>query len=242
MTTKRPRLAAVAFAALMAGCASEPKPENSINIIVGPDGKMTAVSSSNNPEDRAMAAILSQALNGELGVEDKALTEDQIWQKDAGGNVTHIQSGATCPAQWGDFVRNRLEVFIRDGTNVGCNYGRGSSSALTFYVYEGSTVEEELRNAFDAMKSRQPVSKETPYHMPSAAGAYQARTLVYETADRTAMRTSVLVAQAGKWVLKMRLTTLAADAKTVEQFAGVALVGQVDRLRSPPPPPKPAPV
>jgi hypothetical protein len=221
-----------AIAALAAGCASQPRPENSINIIVGPDGKMTAVSSSKDPDDRAMAALLSGALNGGSGSEQnqKELTDDQIWSRDGDGNVTHIQSGATCPAQWAGFTRNRLEVFIRDGMNVGCNYGLGTTSALTFYVYEGTTLEDELESALDAMKTRQPLSRETPYHAPSVNGSYQARTLAYETASGTAMRTSVLIGKAGDWFLKMRLTCPAAEAARLEQTVGIALIGQSDRL------------
>jgi hypothetical protein len=227
MIWKNTAIAAISTLAL--GCASQPEPDNTITISVGPDGGMTATSSSNRPEDQALAALLSGGLGQPVRVQ---LSDDEIWRRDQTGTITHIQSGATCPSEWAGFTRNRLEVFVRDGTNVGCNYVLGGTSALTFYVYEGLTVEEELKDALDAMKTRQPVASETPYHAQSMNGVYQARTLAYDTADRRAMRTSVLVGKAGNWVLKMRLTCPAADAQRLEQTVGIAFIGQAERLNN----------
>lgn len=243
---------AAASLALAAGCASAPKKDNALVIEVGEDGKMRVVSAGNSADDQMLAALLQSALDGELGDEagdetaPEALDEDEIWRADAADNLTHIQSGAQCPARWGDFARTRTSIFQTDGSDVGCNYEDAAGTVMTFYVYQSpENLAVEMDQTFEAMKTRQPVSSEAQFGGPVASKAYAARTLAYEAADRTRMRTSVLLTDGGGWRLKIRLTCRANDAARIETSAGIALMGQADRLASslpPKPVEKPSPV
>jgi hypothetical protein len=236
--------AIVALAACLGVSGCQSKPKNDLVINVGPDGRMT-VQSSGSPEDRALAALLQLALDKEAAKDEKApLTEAQIWRKDDDGNITHIQSGATCPVTWAGLTRDKLSVFAADGTDVGCNFvtPNAGPTYMTFYVYQrAGGMEEAMKEAVDGMKARQPVAKETPYFAPSSNGQYRSLTLSYKAADGTPMRTSVLLAQSGGWLLKMRLTCREDDARVAEQSAALGLMGQADRLRSPQPLPPPVP-
>ena len=229
-------IALAAFGVLAAGCQSQPK--NEMNVVVGPDGKLQFVPSSNSPEDLAIAALLNSA-----SAEADTLDKD-LWITDDDDNITHILSGATCPAIWSGLEREKVTVYRPDGTDVGCNFvSRSGPTVMTFYVFNGGSVNDEINGAFESMKARQPVSRETSFTSPSSNGTYKSRTLAYEAANGTAMRTSVLVGEAGGWVLKIRLTCTAAEAPMAEQVAGLAILGPSDRLRSRPrPPAKPSPV
>lgn len=226
---------------LAVGCQSAPTTDSAIVIQVGDDGRMQVVSAGNSPEDLALAALMQSALNGELGEEEaeaEPLREDEVWREDTAGNLTHIQSGAQCPARWGEYARERTAIYLPDGSNVGCNYNSADGKILTFYVYESpDSLAEELDTTFEAIKMRQPVSEEAPFGARMRSSGYVARTLAYQQADGTNMRTSVLLADGGPWRLKIRLTCPAADSVRVEEAAGIALIGQADRLNSPPPQP-----
>ncbi|HVY90424.1 MAG TPA: hypothetical protein VG942_16275 [Hyphomonadaceae bacterium] len=237
----------VGLLALASACSSQPKPDNSINIVVGPDGKVTVVAPKGGAaEDQAAAAILSAALNGQFDDEPtiEPATDEKVWLKDAEGNLTHRLTGATCPAVWGTFQRGKVTVFKPDGTDVGCNYVlAGSTTFMTFYVFQSAKgLDAEMQEAINAMKTRQPVSKETPFLAPSGNNSYTTYALAYSAADGVKMRTSVLFGQVGTWLLEVRLTCTDKDALETERLAGLALTGQTDRLRSPQPPqasPKP---
>jgi hypothetical protein len=226
--------------ALAVGCASASKPENSIVVTVGADGKMRVVSAGDTAEDQALAALMQSALNGDFGLDDaqepEPLPENQIWRADADGNLTHIQSGAQCPQRWGDYVRGRTSIFRPDGTDVGCNYENADGAVMTFYVYDSpEDLAIELEETFATMKTRQPVSSEVQFADAALPAAYAARTLAFAAADGTRMRTSVLMTDSGPWRLKVRLTCKAGDARRTEQAAGIALMGQADRLAAPQP-------
>lgn len=238
--------AGLLLAATTGGCATAKKPESAIQIVMGADGKATVIIPEGaSAEDAAMLMLMQSALDGTLddtlGESDaEPLTEEQIWAKDANGNLAHIQSSATCPAVWAGMQRTDVHIFRNDGTDVGCNYGApNSATVMTFYVYATAndvTVADEARSALDTMKTRQPLAKETPYLGPTSHGQYQALTLAYDNADGSKMRTSVLVTRVGSWLLKIRLTCLASDGRIAEETAGLAIMGQADRLRSQPAP------
>ena len=57
----------------------------------------------------------------------------EIWQADADGNLTHVQSGAVCTASVGDMVRVREMVFSADGMDVACHYEAVGGAILTRY-------------------------------------------------------------------------------------------------------------
>jgi hypothetical protein len=230
------RYAAFALCVLAAGCQTEPKDE--LIVSIGPDGKMTVASSGKSAGDKEMAALLQSALNGELDDDAKdtapALTEDEVWRKDAAGNITHIQSGATCPQTWGDYRRTKVSIFRPDGMDVGCNYETGGQRFMTFYVYKSElSLAEELKGTMETVKARQPISKDVPFAMPSANGSYVAATLAYDLANGTQMRTSSLLAKGGTWRLKIRLTTPAKEATDAERLASIAIIGQSERLNNP---------
>lgn len=238
--------ALVSSFALVAGCQSAPK-ENTILVQIGEDGQMHFVSASDSAEDQAIAALLQSALDGDFDtVEEPApLQEDEIWSEDGAGNLTHIQSGAQCPLHWGDYVRDRIGIYRPDGTDVGCNYTSPSGKVQTFYVYKSdASLADELVDTFDAMKTRQPVSEEVRFGESATTGGYVARALAYTTANGMRMRTSVLLTDSGGWRLKIRLTCKADDVPRAETAAGIALIGQADRLASPllPPGTSPSPV
>src|SRR5690606_39011276 len=141
--------------------------------------KMQVVSTGGTAEDQAAAAILQLALNGELdSLDDEAgddeapaLAEGQVWLQDADGNLTHAQSKAQCPLAWGLFERNATQIYVPDGTNVGCNYSRAAAdAAMTFYAYQSDVVlQADVDNAFASMRQRVPVSKEVAFsELPGA--------------------------------------------------------------------------
>lgn len=241
-------LVAAAALTLATGCQTAPKTENAMTITIGEDGSMRVVSAGNSPEDQLLAAIMQAALDGELDAKEPPapLPEDQVWRADGAGNLTHIQSGAQCPQRWGEYTRTRTSIFKPDGTDVGCNYGAPDGKVLTFYVYESDlSLADELESTIETIKTRQPVSTEARFGSPPASPAYVGRALAYEEADGTKMRTSVALANGGSWRLKMRLTCEANVAAQAENAAGLALMGQSDRLVSGKPPPaaeKPSPV
>lgn len=231
----------VATTLLLCACQTAPKPDNDIQIMIGPDGKMTVVLPPNaSPEEQMMAAIMSGTLD-EAAAEAAELSEKEIWRTDGDDNLTHIQSGVSCPPVWAGMKRDRISIFRKDGMDVGCNYlSPNSPTVMTFYAFtlpgDATPVKQVLRDTLDTMKTRQPTAKETPYLAASRNGQYEALTLAYENADGTRMRTSVLIAQVGEWLLKIRLTCRAEDALMAEETAGVAIIGQTDRLRTRPVP------
>src|SRR5262245_37747641 len=131
-------IALAAFGLFAAGCQSQPKDE--IAIVVGPDGKMRVVPSSNSPEDQMIAALL----NAEFAKAEGETADKDLWTTDADNNITHILSGATCPASWSGLEREKVTVFKPDGTDVGCNFiSRSGPTVMTFYVFKGGTVQDE---------------------------------------------------------------------------------------------------
>lgn len=228
-------LIAVAAVALAAGCQSAPKDANALVVGVDSDGKMRVMSAGTSPEDQAVAALMQSLLDGEFVLNDaneqEPLAEDAVWSNDGNGNLTHIQSGAQCPAQWGEYTRTRTSIFKPDGTDVGCNYGARDGKVRTFYVYKSEfSLVDELNGTMETIKTRQPVSTETRFGSGPASSVYVGRSLAYEDADGTKMRTSVVLADGGEWRLKMRLTCEANVATDAENAAGLALMGQSDRL------------
>jgi hypothetical protein len=235
----RRALIATAILALAAGCQSAPKDNDAITIVVGDDGKMRVVSAGNSADNQALAALMQLTLDGGLDAEADAepLKEDEIWREDAAGNLTHIQSGAQCPVNWGEYTRGRTSIFKPDGTDVGCNYSSPDGKVLTFYVYQSDlTLTDELNDTMITLKTRQPVSTDERFGSGPPPSLYVGKALAYEDADGTRMRTSLALADGGAWRLKMRLTCKAAVAAQAENAAGLALMGQADRLDTPQPP------
>src|SRR5690606_17152775 len=111
------------------------------------------------------------------------------------------------------FERNATQIYVPDGTNVGCNYSRAAAdAAMTFYAYQSDVVlQADVDNAFASMRQRVPVSKEVAFSELPGANWYLARALSYEEADGQAMRTSVLIGESAGWRLKIRLTCPAAE-------------------------------
>jgi hypothetical protein len=227
---------ALASLALVGACQSTPKEDNAMVIEIGEDGQMRVVSAGDSPEDQAMALVLQSLMNDVVKEAEAAepLSEEEIWHKDAVGNLTHIQSGAQCPVKWGDYVRERVSVHAPDGTDIGCNYTTADGRIQTLYVYKSDlSLADELASTVETMKLRQPVSEEAPFGSPGASYRYVAQALAYTTASGERMRTSVLLTNGGEWRLKIRLTCRADGAMTAETGAGIALMGQAERLALP---------
>lgn len=234
--------AGLLMAAAVGGCATAKKPESKLEIAIGPDGTMTVVMPENGSSDEiAMAMLMQAALDGEPGNGDEAdaepLSEAEVWSKDPDDNLIHIQSGVTCPAVWAGMQRTLAQIFRDDGTDVGCNYGkRDSATVMTFYAFaahgDPASVTDLANETMEAIKMRQPLAKETPYLAKSNA-QYEALTLAYENADGSKMRTSLLLTKVGDWFLKIRLTCRTEDALIAEETAGIAIIGQADRLKNP---------
>lgn len=240
---KRMMMAAAALS--LAGCGTTSGTDNDLVFLMGPDGKMTSVAPRGaSEEDVRMANALTQIMNGALDDEEepeRALTENEIWRQDADNHLTHIQSGATCPATWSGLVRERTTIFRPDGMDVGCNYlSPNGPTVMTFYSFTmpgpKETLEEVLKQSAEPLKARQPTAKETPFLAPSQHGQYLAAAVAYTNVDGTKMRTSVLVAEVNGWYLKIRLTCRESDAPVAENTAGLAIMGQADRLRTKPVP------
>jgi hypothetical protein len=243
----RTMAALVSSLALVAGCQSTPKDANALVIEVGEDGQMRVVSAGDSEEDQAIAAMIQLALDLELdnADEQEPLEEDEVWSTDGAGNLTHIQSGAQCPLRWGGYVRQRTGIYQPDGTDVGCSYSSPDGNVQTFYIYKSDlSLADELEQTFETMQTRQPISEEVRFGDNAPSGGYVARALAYATADGVQMRTSVLLTDEGGWRLKIRLTCGADDVPRAETAAGIALIGQAERLASPslPPTAKPSPI
>lgn len=233
-------VAGLIIAAAAGGCATAKKPESAIEVTIGPNGEMIFTAPENSsPETLALAMIMQSAAAGELQEEpeSKALSEAEIWSRDPDGNLVHIQSGATCPAVWAAMQRTQASIFREDGMDVGCNYNRNDNdTVMTFYVFTlpgSDSLGDVMNETMEALKTRQPVAKETLYLAPSHTGQYEAKTLAYANADGSKMRTSLLMAKVGDWYLKIRLTCREANAHVAEETAGLALMGQADRLKNP---------
>lgn len=230
--------AGLVVAAALGGCATAEKPESVIEVAVGPDGKLMFAAPANaSPEDKALAMMMQSAVQDAADdSQDKALTEAEIWSQDPDRNLVHIQSGATCPAAWAGMLRTQASIFREDGMDVGCNYNRADSeTVMTFYVFalpDPYPLPELMSDTMESIKTRQPLAKETPYSAVRN-GQYEAMTLAYDNADGSKMRTSLLMTKVGDWYLKIRLTCRAEHARTAEEMAGIALIGQADRLKNP---------
>jgi hypothetical protein len=227
---------ALASLALVSACQSTPKEDNAMVIEIGEDGQMRVVSAGDSPKDQAMALVLQSLMNDVVKEAEAAepLSDEEVWHKDAGGNLTHIQSGAQCPVKWGDYARGRVTTIAPDGTDVGCNYNSPDGKVQTLYIYKSDlSLADELTSTVETMKLRQPVSEEAHFGAPGAAKGYVAQALAYTTASGERMRTSVLLTDGGEWRLKIRLTCPADGAQTAEIAAGIALTGQAERLAAP---------
>lgn len=243
MTIRLTLAGALSVAALgLCGCASRPEPSGDISIMMTPDGSFVALDSSGTPSSDPATQLLAQVMNQMAADEAEAgsaapLSESEVLRPEPGGHLTHIQSGAICAASIAGIDRTLTRIYAPDGTDVGCSYD-GGSVAVTLYVYmRKSTIQDELEEALSAMRDRQPVSTDTAYAMEIPG--VLSHTLAYERADGTAYRTSVLVTEAGGWKLKVRVTSPTSRAADMEYRAGIALMGQRDRLATGPHPPMP---
>lgn len=250
-------LSAGALALALASCQNTPKAGDEIRIVVGPNGDMTIVDKSGKASKDAAAlaavALMAQELTKDskenqapapaqpqMRSDDKV--DPKLWTVDADGHATHILSGAICYREWAGLSRDAIRTYIPDGTNVGCNYTNGANRFLTFYVFEGD-LNVELASAVAAIKDRYPLAKETAFGFGAGSKAFKAAAFTFKDARGGEVRTSVLITKAAGWLLKIRLTCPGEDGQRLEEQAGVALMGQVDRLAFGPPkttPPSPS--
>jgi hypothetical protein len=165
------------------------------------------------------------------------LGPEEIWRVDAQDNVTHIQSGVTCPGMLGGLRRDKQTVYRQNGMDVGCNYIGDGPTVLRFYVFTSDTggLDAEMRVASDSMRAQQPIAKRAP--VIAASQAFRNYALVETDATGTATRNSLLMTQVnGGWMLKVRLTCREADAKMYEELAARVLDDEAGKLKSRPVP------
>jgi hypothetical protein len=80
---------------------------------------------------------------------DAATLSKNVWQFDAAGNATHVQSQWQCPAKIGDMLRERIGVFGSNGTDTSCEYRFGSIYVTLYLTLAPTTA---VDGAFDGMK------------------------------------------------------------------------------------------
>lgn len=237
----RRSIAGMAAGLALAACATAPEPEREIHVGVGPDGELVfMVPEGADEEEAAMVAALNQIMT-QIDEEDaepaaqaepEVLAEEDIWQELEGGHLLHVQSGAICATTMGGIARERELVFAPDGSDVGCNYADAArqQSYMTFYIYHRPhDAATEWQESMAGLTTRHPGAQEVPYGTTS--GSYVSTTLLLEGADGATVRSSLLLSEANGWYLKMRVTCPAVECASVEQLAGIGLMGQIDRVR-----------
>ncbi len=161
------------------------------------------------------------------------LSPEEIWRVDAQDNITHIQSGATCPGLLSGLRRDKQTIYRQNGMDVGCSYAGGEGpTLLRFYIFtsDNGGLDAEMRVASDSMRAQQPVAKRAT--VAGAAQAYRNFALVEADPDGMATRNSLLMTQVNDgWILKVRLTCRESDAKAAEEVAARLLGQEVERLK-----------
>lgn len=190
--------------------------------------------------DMAETGVVSSGSQEDLAMFDPPagpLGEADVWRVDLGDVVTHILSGATCPATRGDLRRDKQIIYRANGMDVGCNYIGADGTVLRFYVFtsELGGLDAEMKSTADSMRAQQPIAKEEPFGSPSPE--FRSYTLAYTGPSGTPMRSSLLLAQVnGGWMVKVRVTGPEAGARKTEELAARVLMEEANRLKSRPVP------
>lgn len=221
--------AALASALLIAACASPPKEET---IYIDPDTGQAYTDEDASEEAKQIADLLQQFSQPEAPDD---LADDDIWDVDAGGNFTHIQSGLICPATWSGMHRTAETIYDRQGQDVGCNFVSADGAVVTFYAYRSNmSVTDEVEDIMDQIvKARNPVHEDSSIPTMSNqdnAFAFEAAAITFAAADGTPLKSGLALMDSAGWRVKARVTYPLAVADEVETFIGISMLGQHDRI------------
>ena len=222
--------AATCALALLGACATTANKAETKDtaIYVDPDTGEVATDPDASDEAKAAADMLGAVMRGDL-------PDDHIWKLDADGNATHLQSGMICPKVWSGYQRGEPIIFKQNGQDVGCNYSNAERAIVTFYTYRTPhSMEEELEAIMETVvKARNPVHKESDVFIATSAGAPMQSVgdaITFAAEDGEIIQTGLYLANAAGWRLKVRVTYPEAISDSVENFAGISMLGQYDRI------------
>lgn len=227
-------LAALAF---VAACASTPPAdEKQLNIYFDPQTGIYSLDETASEEDRKTVELMNHLLGRGAS---EGLSEDEIWQADADGNLTHIQSGMICPVYWSHLERGAVTTYQDDGLNVGCNYTSDQGSIVTFYAYHyPASVREELAEIMDKIiKPRHPVHNSANIRileMPGIGAKSVSEAILFTSPQGMDTISGVTLADVSGWRFKVRFTYPLAEADETETFLGVSFLSQEQRIREAP--------
>lgn len=136
------------------------------------------------------------------------------------GNARHVQSGLVCPPAFARLNLWHLEVFAKDGTDVGCDYGRNGENGkwvakLTIFATKaqpGLTVDDAFAGYSAEIKKAWPDAKATGPAVTikgaPPAGLENIRSEEY-TADIYGQKVTsdLIVAVKNGWVIEIRMST-----------------------------------
>lgn len=220
---------------LLAGCASAPEPTATDEATIYVDAQTGEVVYPNdNPSDEELAiGALLGALTGVLAPE--ALEEDEILNVDSSGNVTHIQSGLSCPKTWSQLFLQDKQIYKQDGQDVGCSYQDGDGVFLTLYAYRSNmTVDDELNAIMDqVVKARHPIHESAGILNLTEAGTsvrYEADAIIFKGGDGRLMKSGLALADYAGWRMKARVTYPEAVADEFERFLTVVMLSEFDQI------------
>ena len=226
-------LASGALALVCAGCASTPESED-VTIYVNSDTGLYSTDANASPEAKAIVDMMNKTLPPKEPA--AALSDAEILKADDAGNLTHVQSGLMCPAEWTGFSRTDAHIYESDGQNVGCTYLQGDS-LMSFYAYRnGGTVADEVDLVMEqVVKGRHPVHTpatiETFENAPPP-GAFAYGVIGYTDSNGVAMKSGVLIKQISGWRMKLRFTYPASESSRDEAFIVASSMGQQDAIQS----------
>ncbi len=200
-------------------------------------GMAAALSACVTP-DKATAVSGPTGSPGDVPERRLELSVEEIWFIDAAGNATHIQSGLTCPLNWGRFKRANLQVFRTDGQDVGCNYEDDRDSLVTLYAYHSAIpVADELTQIMEkAVKIRHPIYEESSIANSRQTGPtgtsvdYFADAITFDRSDGVRMKSGLALADYYGWRTKARVTYPEAIADDIEFFVDIVMLAEQDQL------------
>ena len=157
--------------------------------------------------------VIRRRLPAQAGIRrttpDRVAADDPVWKAGEGATV-HRLSGATCPDALGrlGMTLRRVETLRPDGTDIACQFG-GDDGLVTFYVtdfgadpfptlVDAAATLIERREGVARLGSRD-LRCSKLVHLPEADTACR----LYR---RGAAGTALLMAEAGRWTIKLRAT------------------------------------
>lgn len=213
-----------AFAVTACSAVPAPSPSGGTSIETAERGRPDVDAGAQSPADRLPAG----------GAPKDPLRPEQIWSVDREDNVTHVLSGASCPAVLGPLRRGRQIIYRPNGMDVGCSYTSGDGKTLLrMYIFtsENGGLEAEMRIASDSMRAQQPVGRRVT--LSEGARTFSGFALAGPDGAGTATRNTVLMTQTRDgWLVKVRLTCPESEAGPAENMAAGLLAGTAQKIRA----------